>query len=290
MWQRFTDRARRIVFAAQQAAQEFGEGYVSTEHLLLAIARQPNCTAGSVLEEIGVSEQRIEKEVVKQLPKGDCPPSQDMTLTPRAKRVIDLSYEEARLLEDGFIGTEHLLLGLIREHDGLAGRVLEKLGVTLPVARAATISVRAAAGNPVRSGESKKLDRRVPPSTSKDVDRPHPGLNQLEFLALVLMTEPGAIDYLQRLGIGSENLRTDLEMATISRTANSEPGVRPLTEPSERDGVVDVLQMAEEECKSSGQPLRVEHMLIGIFREGQNTFAKVLTENGLTLEKMRAAL
>ena len=131
MWQRFTERARKVVFYAQEEAQKFGEGYVSTEHLLLGLVRESDSVAARVLERLGVSLSRIRAEVEKQLPRGDARPSQDMSLTPRAKRVIDLAYDEARNLNNNYIGTEHLLLGLIREGDGLAGRVLAKLGVEL---------------------------------------------------------------------------------------------------------------------------------------------------------------
>src|SRR5579864_1545941 len=135
MWQRFTERARKVVVYAQEEAQKFGEGYVSTEHLLLGLVRESDSVAARVLEKLGVSLNRIRAEVEKQLPRGDARPSQDMTLTPRAKRVIDLAYDEARNLNNNYIGTEHLLLGLIREGDGLAGRVLAKLGVELEKAR-----------------------------------------------------------------------------------------------------------------------------------------------------------
>ncbi|MGI8923607.1 MAG: ATP-dependent Clp protease ATP-binding subunit [Fimbriimonadales bacterium] len=135
MWQRFTERARKVVFYAQEEAQKFGEGYVSTEHLLLGLVRESDSVAARVLEKLGISLSRIKTEVEKQLPRGDHKPVQEMTLTPRAKRVIDLAYDEARNLNNNYIGTEHLLLGLIREGDGLAGRVLAKLGVELEKAR-----------------------------------------------------------------------------------------------------------------------------------------------------------
>ena len=142
MWQRFTERARKVVFYAQEEAQKFGEGYVSTEHLLLGLVRESDSVAARVLEKLGVSLNRIRVEVEKQLPRGDARPSQDMTLTPRAKRVIDLAYDEARNLNNNYIGTEHLLLGLIREGDGLAGRVLAKLGVELEKARREVMSLQ----------------------------------------------------------------------------------------------------------------------------------------------------
>lgn len=131
MWQRFTERARKVVFYAHEEAQKFGEGYVSTEHLLLGLIREEDGVGARVLKHIGLPVKLIKEEVEKQLPRGDARPSSDMTLAPRAKRVIDLAYDEARNLNSDCIGTEHLLLGLIREGDGLAGRVLAKLGVEL---------------------------------------------------------------------------------------------------------------------------------------------------------------
>jgi ATP-dependent Clp protease ATP-binding subunit ClpC len=160
MWQRFTERARKVVFYAQEEAQKFGEGYVSTEHLLLGLVRETDSVAARVLEKIGISLSRIRTEVEKQLPRGDHKPVQEMTLTPRAKRVIDLAYDEARTLNNNYIGTEHLLLGLIREGDGLAGRVLAKLGVDLERARREVLSLQdneapsRSGGGSTRSGRS----------------------------------------------------------------------------------------------------------------------------------------
>lgn len=143
MWQRFTERARKCVYYAQEEAQKFGEGYVSTEHLLLGLTDEPDSMACRVLERMGISLSRIRAEVEKQLPRGDARPSPDMTLTPRAKRVIDLSYDEARHMNNNYIGTEHLLLGLIREGDGLAGRILAKIGIGLENARNVILEIRA---------------------------------------------------------------------------------------------------------------------------------------------------
>ncbi len=131
MWQRFTERARRVVFSAQEEAGRLGENYVSTEHLLLGLLREQDSVAARILDRMGVSLARIRSEMERSITRGEGRHGQDMQLTPRAKRVIDLSYDEARLLDNNYIGTEHLLLGLIREGDGLAGRVLSKLGVTL---------------------------------------------------------------------------------------------------------------------------------------------------------------
>ena len=143
MWQRFTEKARKVVFYSQEEAQKFGEGYVSTEHLLLGILREPvSSTAGHVLEALNIDCAQLEKAVRNQLPRGDARPNQDMNLTPRAKRVIDLAYDEARNLNNNYIGTEHLLLGLTKEGDGLAGRVLSSFGATLEKARKSVMALQ----------------------------------------------------------------------------------------------------------------------------------------------------
>jgi len=131
MWQRFTERARKVVFYAQEEAGRLGENYVSTEHLLLGLVRENDSVAARLLDRMSIPLGRIRSEIERQVTHGDGRLGQDMQLTPRAKRVIDLAYDEARQLNNNYIGTEHLLLGLIREGEGLAGRVLTKLGVTL---------------------------------------------------------------------------------------------------------------------------------------------------------------
>src|SRR6266851_2807844 len=131
MWQRFTERSRRVVFFAQEEAARLGENYVGTEHLLLGLVRENDSVAARILDRLGVPLGRIRSDIERQVTRGHGNLGQDMQLTPRAKRVIDLAYEEARQLNNNYIGTEHLLLGLIREGDGLAARVLVKLGADL---------------------------------------------------------------------------------------------------------------------------------------------------------------
>src|SRR3989454_3608209 len=131
MWQRFTERARRIIFFAQEEAAGLGENYVGTEHLLLGLVRENDSVAARILDRLGVPLGRIRSDIERQVTRGHGNLGQDMQLTPRAKRVIDLAYEEARQLNNNYIGTEHLLLGVIREGDGLAARVLVKLGADL---------------------------------------------------------------------------------------------------------------------------------------------------------------
>jgi ornithine carbamoyltransferase len=135
MWQRFTERARRVIFFGQEEAARLGESYVGTEHLLLGLVRESDSVAGRILDRLGIVLSQVRSEIERQVTRGHGNLGQDMQLTPRAKRVIDLAYEEARQLNNNYIGTEHLLLGLIREGDGLAARVLVKLGADLELTR-----------------------------------------------------------------------------------------------------------------------------------------------------------
>jgi len=146
MWQRFTERARRVVFFAQDEANKLGENYVSEGHLLLGLVREPDCLAARILEGMGASLGRIRAEVERIVTRGDARVGQEMQLTDRAKRVIDLAYDEARQLNNNYIGTEHLLLGLIREGEGIAGQVLSKLGVELGKARTVLSDLRGVDG------------------------------------------------------------------------------------------------------------------------------------------------
>jgi hypothetical protein len=135
IWQRFTERARRVVFFAQEEAAGLGENYVGTEHLLLGLVRENDSVAGRALERLGISGESVRGAVLKRVTRGRGNLGQDMQLTPRAKRVIDLAYEQARQLKNDYLGTEHLLLGLIGEEEGLGGKVLRELGADLKRAR-----------------------------------------------------------------------------------------------------------------------------------------------------------
>src|SRR5579872_4762426 len=148
MWQRFTERARRVVFFAQEEAGRLGENYVSTEHLLLGLVRENDSVAARILDRIGVSLGRIRSEIERQVARGDGRLGQDMQLTPRAKRVIDLAYDEARQLNNNYIGTEHLLLGLIRDSDVLAGKILHEMGAGLERAQREVRSLQGEGDNP----------------------------------------------------------------------------------------------------------------------------------------------
>ena len=184
MWQRFTERARKVVFYAQEEAGRVGQNYVSTEHLLLGLVRENDSVAARLLDRLGVSLGRIRSEIERQVARGDGRLNQDMQLTPRAKRVIDLAYDEARQLNNNYIGTEHLLLGLIREGEGMAGKVLAGLGVILERTRQEVIELQShgrAEGNTDDKAKTglwgRLMNKQTPPDETPDVPTAPGGRN-----------------------------------------------------------------------------------------------------------------
>jgi ATP-dependent Clp protease ATP-binding subunit ClpC len=138
---KFTERARKVLTLAQEEATRFNHNYIGTEHLLLGLVREGEGVAAKVLSNLGVELNRVRSAVEFIIGRGDRPTVGEIGLTPRAKKVIELAVDEARRLGHHYIGTEHLLLGLVREGEGIAAGVLESLGVNLEKVRTQTIQV-----------------------------------------------------------------------------------------------------------------------------------------------------
>jgi excisionase family DNA binding protein len=138
---RFTEQARRVLNLSQEEAQRFHHNYIGTEHLLLGLVREGEGVAGQVLANLGVELNKVRSAVEVIIGRSDRIASGNIGLTPRAKKVIELAVDEARRLDHHYIGTEHLLLGLLREGEGIAADVLEKLGVTLEKARTEVLQI-----------------------------------------------------------------------------------------------------------------------------------------------------
>jgi ATP-dependent Clp protease ATP-binding subunit ClpC len=131
MFDRLTERARKVISLARQEAQRFNHEYVGTEHLLLGLVKEGSGVAANVLKNIGVELKRIRLEVEKMVKSGPdlIKAGSQLPFTPRAKKVLELSLEEARHLGHNYVGTEHILLGLLKEEEGVAARVLQGLGL-----------------------------------------------------------------------------------------------------------------------------------------------------------------
>src|SRR3954454_2041891 len=143
---KFTERAKKVLVLAQEEAQRFNHNYIGTEHLLLGLVREGEGIAAKVLSNLGVELNKVRSAVEFIIGRGDRMVIGDISLTPRAKKVIELSVEEARRLNHNHIGTEHLLLGLVREGEGIAAGVLESLGVSLEKVRTQVVQVLNSSG------------------------------------------------------------------------------------------------------------------------------------------------
>jgi ATP-dependent Clp protease ATP-binding subunit ClpC len=140
---KFTERARRVLSYAQEEVQRFKHNYIGTEHLLLGLVREEKGVAAKVLQSLGVDLQKVRSAVDNIVGQGDRIVLGEIGLTPRAKKVIELAVDEARRLNHHYIGTEHLLLGLMREGEGIAAGVLNSMGVELEQVRREIIKLLA---------------------------------------------------------------------------------------------------------------------------------------------------
>jgi len=156
---KFTDRARKVLTLAQDEAQRFNHNYIGTEHLLLGLVREGEGVAARVLENMNVELPKVRTAVEFIIGRGDRPVVGEVGLTPRAKRVIELAIDEARRLGHNYIGTEHLLLGLVREGEGIAAGVLESLGVNLDKVRHEVIRVLSQSSSVGPATEAKRASK-----------------------------------------------------------------------------------------------------------------------------------
>src|SRR5205085_823256 len=131
MFERFTDRARRVIVLAQEEAGLLNHNYIGTEHILLGLVREREGIAAKALELLGVSLDEVRAQVEEIIGHGESAPTGQIPFTPRAKKVLELSLREALQLGHNYIGTEHILLGLLREGEGVAAQVLVRLGADL---------------------------------------------------------------------------------------------------------------------------------------------------------------
>jgi ATP-dependent Clp protease ATP-binding subunit ClpC len=139
MFERFTDRARRVVVLAQEEARMLNHNYIGTEHILLGLIHEGEGVAAKALESLNISLEAVRQQVEEIIGQGQAAPTGHIPFTPRAKKVLELSLREALQLGHNYIGTEHILLGLIREGEGVAAQVLQKLGAHLDRVRETVI-------------------------------------------------------------------------------------------------------------------------------------------------------
>jgi len=307
---KFTERARKVLSLAQEESQRFRHNYIGTEHLLLGLMREEEGIAARVLHTLGVELKSMRKDMEAALKRGDHIVLGDIGLTAEAKKTIELAVDEARHLKHQYIGTEHLLLGLIHEGTGVGNTILEKKGVTLEKVRTLTIQFLSQPETPTEtperakeaappsdsSGEAKKsweelyLDKlneqvhKVLALADEEARRFQHNYIGTEHLLLGLTRDQDGVaaQVLARLGVGLEQVRRSIEFI-IGRGDRIIPDKIGLTPRSQR-----VIELAIDEARRLNQSLAsTEHLLLGLVREGRGIAAGVLESMGINLARVR---
>ncbi len=164
MFKRYTERVRKVIMMAQEEAVNLNHNYIGTEHILVGLVKENEGIAGKILREIGVEPEKIIEEIEKIVGKGEYQEVSEITFTPRAKKVLELASQEATQLGQNYIGTEHILLGLIKEGSGVATRILSDLGIDLDSIYSQVMKVLMESGHSETSASSGSLrkDSKVP--------------------------------------------------------------------------------------------------------------------------------
>lgn len=170
MFERFTERARRVLSYAQEEAKRYKHDYIGSEHLLLGLVREGEGVAAEVLNNLGVNLTSIKTEVEKMVPSGGGALTLgDVPFTPHAKKVLELAVEEAHLLNHNYVGTEHILLGLIKEEESVAARILNKFGADLPSVREEVMKILGGISSPSPTPKKKKSTTPTLDAFSRDL-------------------------------------------------------------------------------------------------------------------------
>ncbi|MFF5290770.1 Clp protease N-terminal domain-containing protein [Paractinoplanes globisporus] len=315
MFERFTDRARSIVLLARDEARLLNHNHIGTEHLLLGMLHEGEAVAAQALTNLGITLTDARELVREIIGRGSEPPSEHIPFTPRAKKVLELSLREALQTGNNYIGTEHVLLGLIREGEGVACQVLVRLGTDLRGARQAVLSLLA--GYQARASAPPAPDERytdsAPAPAPAPTPAPEPGstslfdrfndrarrvivLSQEEarmlrhnyvgtehlLLGLIHENEGVAARALDHLGITLEAVREQIdEIIGLGQQAPS--GHIPLT-PRTRA----VIQRAQLEATRLGRDyVGTEHILLGLIVESDGVAAQLLVKLGAGLDRVR---
>jgi Clp amino terminal domain, pathogenicity island component len=206
MFERFTDRARRVIVLAQEEARMLNHNYIGTEHILLGLLHEGEGIAAKALESLGISLDAVRQQVEEIIGQGQQALSGHIPFTPRAKKVLELTRREAEQLGHTYIGTEHILLGLIREGNGVAAQVLVMLGADLNRVRQTVIQLLH--GHPAKepaSTRSAAQELRLPPRLQARLDEVEQRLAAIE----------------QRLGTGPDTSDLDEQIALVCREKES---------------------------------------------------------------------
>src|SRR5438105_856685 len=302
---RFDERAKRVLSLAQDEAIRHNHNYIGTEHLLAALLRDGDTVAARALTSLGIELGKVRTATEFIIGRGDqtISPS-EITLSPRTKKVIELAIDESRRMGQPQLGPEHILLGLVREGEGIASGLIESLGVTLFAVRTRLLELLAESGTPPPTGHAAPPTREMHGSGpfNRFSDRakrvlalaqdeairmghtyigPEHLLLGLAQLADVRLADPSIKEIFDTLGLTLERIRTELGKvipSTGTPTSPSEVTLSPETK--------EVLGLVHD--SGSDKPIVPEDLLLAIVRDEQSFGAQLLTRLAVTPERVRA--
>ncbi|HEX8227947.1 MAG TPA: Clp protease N-terminal domain-containing protein [Chloroflexia bacterium] len=302
---KFTERARKVLQLSQEEAERFNHHYIGTEHILLGLVREGDGVAAQVLRNLGIELHRVRSAVEFIIGRGDRMVMREIGLTPRAKRVIELAVDEARRLNHHYIGTEHLLLGVVREGEGVAAGVLESLGVSLEKVRAQVIEVlrvssgySSAPADVSRAETARTASQHPPHSVGVAFDRQARAVLRIAqeearrlshnyvgvehvFLALLGLNSTRSI--LNRLGLELVQTRDALE--SIAGKGEQEVTGEIEFTPQTRQAV----RLTADLSRKLGRvEIGSELLLLGILRLGESAVTALLSRFGVHPDTLRA--
>ncbi len=292
MFERFTDRARKVMALANREAQNFNHEYIGTEHILLGLVTENSGVGAQVLKNLGVDAKLLRQEVEKLVKSGP-----DMVLfgklpqTPRAKKVIEFAIEEARALNHTYVGTEHMLLGLLREGEGVAAQVLTNLGLELETVRQEVLNLLGV------TSDSLPLERTHLPPLTLNAEKVLVRANQealhynhdciaSQHILLALAKEGTG-----RAARVLRNHRIDLKLLQREVIRLLKPGSEVVLEKNlpYTPVVRRVMAYAAKEAKGRRE-VGTEHLLLGLMWDGETVIARVLVDLGLRPDEIRLEL
>src|SRR5437016_426233 len=304
----FTPRAQQVLALARKEADRFNHNFVGTEHLLLGLIKLGQGVAVNVLQKLGLDLETVRMEVEKQVGTG---PDQKMIgnipYTPRVKKVLALAVKEAKTLNHSYVGTEHILLGLLREGDGVAARVLKNLDFHIEQTRqeilkeldpkqdvSSRLSLRPSMAPstwvPADSAEQSMSNftpraQQVLALARKEAERFNHNFVATEhlLLGLIRLGQGVAVNVLQKLGLDLETVRMEVEKQVGVGPDQKMLGNIPYT-----PRVKKVLVLATKEARALNHTyVGTEHILLGLLREGDGVAARVFKNFGVDMEKTR---
>jgi ATP-dependent Clp protease ATP-binding subunit ClpA len=300
---RFNDRAKRVFALAQDEAVRFNHNYIGTEHILLGLIREGEGVAARVLDSLGVDLVKVRKAVEFIIGRGDTTTTpSEITLSPRTKKVIELASDEARKLGHSHVGTEHILLGIVREGEGIASGVLESLGLSLEKVRHLVIATlgqqhpEEASVPPRGAGPFDRLDARSKSALTfaqleaRQMCHKHIGTEHL-LLGLMRMAGMAVPDEPLKRIFGELNVTLDQVRAGVAKAVPTQPTPTSASELTLTPRTMSVIEIAIGQADSRNSTLiQPEHLLLAIAAEGQGVAWQVLTSLGVAAERVRAAI